>query len=324
LAEDAFCFPIRLKNGPKQNNANNGQNHLFEETAAYEIIKANLSPTARCYLTALGLPDPDKECGTGALACAESEAGSTAGGGCATYALIWMHALAVGYAPAYLTENADGIRQDWPRIPLPDNADALKASARLGREIAALLDPETPVAGVTIGTLRSEIKTVGIISRVAGGPLNPDAGDLALAVGWGHGGKGGVTMPGKGKAIKRDYTPKELAAIRESAPALGLIPEQALAHLGESTYDIYLNDVAYWRNIPEKVWNYYIGGYQVIKKWLSYREQPLLGRPLTPDEVEEVTHMARRLAAIVLMEPALSANYQHIKANAYSWPRPLG
>jgi hypothetical protein len=28
-----------------------------------------------------------------------------------------------------------------------------------------------------------------------------------------------------------------------------------------------------WRNIPTKVWGYHIGGYQVIKKWLSYREK---------------------------------------------------
>ena len=32
-----------------------------------------------------------------------------------------MHTLAVSYAPDYLSENADGIRQDWPRIPLPES-----------------------------------------------------------------------------------------------------------------------------------------------------------------------------------------------------------
>jgi len=152
--------------------------------------------------------------------------------------------------------------------------------------------------------------------------LNPDAGDLALTVGWGHGGKDGVTMPGKGKVITRDYTPEELAAIREGAGALGLTLEQALEHLGETTCDIYLNEVAYWQNVPAKVWGYYIGGYQVIKKWLSYRERPLLGRPLTMEEVREVTSMARRLAAIVLMEPALNANYQDVKASCYSWATP--
>jgi hypothetical protein len=230
-----------------------------------------------------------------------------------------MHALAVGYAPAYLMENADGIRQDWPRVPLPESGEVLKNSARLGRKIAALLDPENPVPGVTSGTPRSEMRVLAIITKVGGGPLNPDAGDLALTAGWGPAGKGGITMPGKGKGMKRDYTSDELAGIREGAQAQGLTPEQALDCLGECTYDIYLNDVAYWRNIPDKVWNYYIGGYQVIKKWLSYREKALLGRSMKPDEVDEVTSIARRLAAIVLMEPALNANYQAVKQLLYPW-----
>jgi hypothetical protein len=301
MPPNSFIFPILLHQNRLRNNNNAGQNHLFEEGAPYKIITANLSPAARSYLAALGLLDPD----------ADPE---TAG-------LIWLHALAVGHAPAYLTENADGIRQDWPRIPLPATREALEHSARLGRQLAALLDPETPVPRVTAGTIRPELKPLAVISKKGGGALNPDAGDLALTVGWGHGGKDGVTMPGKGKIITRDYTPEELMAIREGAGALGLTPEQALEHLGKTTCDIYLNESAYWRNIPAKVWGYYIGGYQVIKKWLSYREQPLLGRSLTPDEVGEVTHMARRLAAIVLLEPALNANYQTAKAYPYPWPR---
>ena len=84
-------------------------------------------------------------------------------------------------------------------------------------------------------------------------------------------------------------------------------------HLGERTCDVYLNDNAYWKNIPARVWDYTIGGYQVIKKWLSYRELELLGRPLTPEEAREVMNMARRIAAIVLLEPALDANYQAVK-----------
>ena len=48
-----------------------------------------------------------------------------------------------------------------------------------------------------------------------------------------------------------------------------------------------------------------IGGYQVMKKWLSYREAPLLGRDLRNEEAREVQAMARRIAAILLLEPAL-------------------
>ena len=83
---------------------------------------------------------------------------------------------------------------------------------------------------------------------------------------------------------------------------------------------MYLNDVAYWKNIPANVWEYYIGGYQVIKKWLSYREQELLGRALRAEEAREVTGMARRLARIVLLQPILDANYTIAKAHAYAWP----
>jgi Type ISP C-terminal specificity domain len=83
--------------------------------------------------------------------------------------------------------------------------------------------------------------------------------------------------------------------------------------------NVYLNDTAYWRNIPANVWDYTIGGYQVIKKWLSYREHGLLGRALTADEAREVTHMARRIAAIVLLYPALDTNYLAIKQATLPW-----
>jgi hypothetical protein len=74
------------------------------------------------------------------------------------------------------------------------------------------------------------------------------------------------------------------------------------------------------RNIPIRVWEYTIGGYQVIKKWLSYRERPILGRGLTMDEARTVTEIARRIAAIILMEPALDANYEAVRQSTYAWP----
>lgn len=235
-------------------------------------IVPNLSPAARAYLASLGLPDPD----------ADQE----------TAELVWMHALAIGYSPAYLEENADGIRQDWPRIPLPAGKAALADSATLGRQVAALLDTEAPVPGVTAGRIRDDLKPVAVFARLDGKPARPDDGDLDLTAGWGHAGKGGVTMPGKGKLVER--------------------PDGGL--------DVHLNDVACWRNMPRPVWDFTIGGYQVIKKWLSYREKPLLGRALTPDEVRYVTEMARRLAALVALQPALDENYRRVIADTYAWP----
>jgi hypothetical protein len=225
-----------------------------------------------------------------------------------TAGLIWMHTLAIGYSPAYLTENADGIHQDWPRIPLPDSKELLLASAALGRKIATLLDTETPfdvgapLVGAPVGRAQgAPLQKIAVPTRVDGKALD-ETKDLAVTAGWGHAGKGGVTMPGKGRLIERDYTPEERDIM-----------------LGGRTCNVYLNDVAYWRNIPLRVWEYTIGGYQVIKKWLSYREEKLLGRPMTKDEVRWVQEMARRIAAILLMEPALDENYCAIKAHAYQW-----
>jgi len=84
-------------------------------------------------------------------------------------------------------------------------------------------------------------------------------------------------------------------------------------------HDVYLNESACWKDIPAPVWDYTIGGYQVIKKWLSYREFDLLGRALTPDEAREVTHMARRIAALILLQPELDGNYQAVKAATLDW-----
>ncbi|MBN1475290.1 hypothetical protein JXA47_00905, partial [Candidatus Sumerlaeota bacterium] len=63
-----------------------------------------------------------------------------------------------------------------------------------------------------------------------------------------------------------------------------------------------------------------IGGYQVIKKWLSYREKAMLGRGLTMEEAEYVTEMVRRIAALIALQADLDRNYQAVKADTWPWP----
>jgi hypothetical protein len=275
ISGHARHFPLRLYVGPERRAGRFalGDRALPGTETELEKIVANLSPSARAYLASLGLPDPDTDQETAEL--------------------IWYHALAIGYSPAYLTKNADGIRQDWPRIPIPKAKEFLVASAALGRQVAALLDTEAPVPGVTAGKIRDDLKSIAVFQRVDGKPAKPESGDLDLTAGWGHGGKGGITMPGKGKLIRRD----------------------------DGAYDIFLNEDACWRNVPEAVWDYTIGGYQVIKKWLSYREKQLLGRSLTPDEVRYITEMARRLAALVALQTSLDDNYRKVIKATYSWPK---
>jgi hypothetical protein len=221
---------------------------------------------------------------------------------------LFYHVLAILHAPNYAAENDGALRQDWARIPLPAHRETLIASANLGRQIAALLDPETSVPGVTSGKLHPELKTIAVVARVGTGNLDPNT-NFALNADWGRR-QGGKTMPGNGKLSDRPYSAEEQTAIAA-----------VIERLGTATHDIYLNDIAYWKNIPDRVWHYTIGGYQVIKKWLSYREQELLGRSLMQAEVIEVTNMARRIAAILLLEPALDANYKAVKQSTYQWTK---
>jgi hypothetical protein len=69
------------------------------------------------------------------------------------------------------------------------------------------------------------LRSIAVFQRVDGKPAKPEVGDLDLTAGWGHAGKGGITMPGKGKLIRRD----------------------------DGACDIFLNDVACWRNVPKTV-----------------------------------------------------------------------
>ena len=207
---------------------------------------------------------------------------------------LFHHALAVLHDPAYREANAGALRMEWPRIPLPGwpesyapgAAEELTASAARGRELAQLLDPETPVPGVTTGTLLPELASIAVPATADGG--NMADGDFEITTGWGHHGVGDAVMPGQGRGEERPYTAEEQAALGD-----------AMAILGDTTFDIYLNGRAYWRNVPANVWSYKLGGYQVLKKWLSYRESKVLGRRLTPEEVQHFTDTARRIGAIL-------------------------
>ena len=208
---------------------------------------------------------------------------------------LFHYILATFHDPVYREANAGALSMEWPRIPLPGwpdgeakgVAEALTRSAAQGRSLAALLDPDTPVPGATQSVLRPELAAIAVPTTIHGRNMAGD--DFALKAGWGHYGTGDAVMPGQGRVVQRPYTPEERIALGDALP----VP-------GETTFDIYLNGRAYWRNIPTAVWTYRLGGYQVLKKWLSYREHSILDRPLSPEEVQHFTDTARRIGAILV------------------------
>ena len=270
-AEPQACFTRHL-----------GSLHLIERTALMfpawlveesvgdggeTVHRANLSGAAQRYLEHLGANVED----------------------------LFHHVLATLHDPAYREANAGALQMEWPRIPLPGwpegdadgAATTLARSAARGQELARLLDPDTPVSGVTQGTLRSQIAAIAVPATLDGRNMAGD--DFALTAGWGHFGQGGAVMPGQGRVVERAHTPDERTAL-----------DDASTILGETTFDIYLSRRAWWRNVPATVWRYKLGGYQALKTWLSYRERDILARPLGPEEVQHFTDTARRIAAILM------------------------
>ena len=89
---------------------------------------------------------------------------------------LFRHVLATPHEPAYRGANAGALRMEWPRIPMPGwpnggsegAAEELSQSAAHGRELAALLDPDTPVPGVTRAPLRPDIAAIAIPATTGG------------------------------------------------------------------------------------------------------------------------------------------------------------
>ncbi|MYA07356.1 MAG: N-6 DNA methylase [Holophagales bacterium] len=215
----------------------------------------------------------------------------------ATVEGLFHFVLATLHDAGYRTANADGLRLGWPRIPLPGWPDcgdhgAVKrfaAAASRGRQIARLLDPDASVVGVTLGDLPPETAVIAVPTWADDGRMTGD--DFAVTAGWGRLDQRQAVMPGAGRAVERSYTAEEQVALGDAASLLG-----------ESTFDVWLNSRAFWRNVPAVVWQYRLGGYQVLKKWLSYRERPVLGRPLDLDEVQHFMEVARRVSALLCVK----------------------
>ena len=121
--------------------------------------------------------------------------------------------------------------------------------------------------------------------------------DLKVEATWGFFGAKNAVMCGKGKTMPSAADP-------------------------QGALDVYINDRVYWANVPLDVWTMTIGGYPVVKKWLSYREFRVLGRPLLHEEMTYITEVIRRLKALLLMGDALDANFRAAAENAMVFDRP--
>ena len=177
---------------------------------------------------------------------------------------------------------------------------ALKPKVFCVGELAALLDPDTRVHGMTQAPPRPGITAIAVPATAGG--RNMAGEDVAVTAGWSHFGQGDAVMPGQGRAMERDFSPVERATVGGAF----LSPDRG-------TFDIFLNGEAFWRNVPAAIWSFRLGGYQVLKKWLSYRERDIPGRPLRPEEIPHFSETVRWIGAILLLtRPASPTSAQPI------------
>lgn len=211
---------------------------------------------------------------------------------------LFRVAFAIMHAPSYQAEHKSALSADWAHLPIPKDAALFDRLATVGEQVTRLLDAgrdATDIIQTVVGADRT--RALGQLRRIDGKQVRPD--DLKIAVTYWGGGKG-------------RWKPRPFVA--EELPAVGYGNAW-----GERTGDLYLNDDAYFVNVPELVWSYQLGGYPVLKKWLGYRQADRRdGQPLTDDERRSFRQIIQRIAALLALGPALDGLYQDTAANAFT------
>lgn len=211
---------------------------------------------------------------------------------------LFRVAFAIFHAPSYQSEHRSALSADWAHLPIPKDVDLFDRLATAGEQVTRLLDAAHAASDVIEEILGADrVREIGPLKRVDGEQVRP--ADLKISVTYWGGGKG-------------RWKPRVFRA--EELPADGFSDAW-----GKRTGDLFLNDDAYFANVPELVWTYKLGGYPVLKKWLGYRQADRCdGKPLTDDERRWFRQMIQRIAALLALGSVLDGLYQEAAANAFT------
>ncbi len=206
---------------------------------------------------------------------------------------LFRASLAILHAPAYEAEHGESLAQDWAHVPIPHSKAAFGRAVALGAQIAQLLDPSHEARGAVRAIVGTCAKALGVPCKEPTGAIAER--DLMVTYSY-YGG-------GKGRWERRP-------------PNSG---EHHPAEWGEGTGDLWLNEHVYLRNVPRAVWEYELGGYPVVKKWLGYRDAKRRdGRGLSLGELDELREIVQRIAALLLLRPQLDKAYEEASADAFT------
>jgi len=74
----------------------------------------------------------------------------------------------------------------------------------------------------------------------------------------------------------------------------------------------YVNPAQYFGPITKDIWDYQIGGYQVMAKWLKDRK----GRRLSLDDIRHYCRIATALKETIATQKTIDAIYEDIEKNS--------
>jgi hypothetical protein len=76
----------------------------------------------------------------------------------------------------------------------------------------------------------------------------------------------------------------------------------------ESAKKVFINKQRYFDGVSKEVWEYRIGAYQVMEKYLKDRK----GRKLLPDEINHYTKMARAIGLTIELQERIDKAYPKV------------
>jgi Type ISP C-terminal specificity domain/N-6 DNA Methylase len=192
---------------------------------------------------------------------------------------LFRVSLVVLHSPAFEEAYGPALVDGYAGIPLPRDRKLLDEAVTVGDQLAVLLDPLANADKVLREVLGKRTGRIAVPARTDGKTIA--AGDLGVTISY-YGAAGGRWVEDNGGSL-------------------------------------FLNDDVFLSGIPSDVWQYELGGYPVMKKWLGYRHVSRLGgRPLTLAELDQLRTIAQRIAAVLELRPALDDLQGRFAADAFT------
>jgi len=184
---------------------------------------------------------------------------------------IFYYIYAVLYSNIYRNKYGEFLKSDFPRIPFTGDKSLFKETAKLGEELAAIHLLKSPHLDKTFS--KFEISGNNVVKKVQYSSVRAE-----------------------------QKSPANLTT-------RGLSPLLKSPLLTPLSGNVFINDSQYFSNIQPAVWEYQIGGYQVMAKWLKDRK----GRALSLDDIRHYIRVAKALQLTIEIQNKIDKIYPQIE-----------